>query len=267
MMLWYKAWRESRVRFLAGAALIGFLCWQFLADGWRHVMVRQSVTYLDASEAIPYSKLVWHGIWSGRSAMFVMCTLLLGLGGVQRERGTGTAPFTFALPVTRRQLTIARAAVGALQVIALAAIPTILIPLLSPIYAEQAYPLSQALQFGLLYAGGGLVCYAVAFACSTAMQNEHTVVATCVVTPFVYTVLVDQFWRLASAATATPLPSAIRQFRWVNLFDVMVANDMPYRDPDTFLLTTLPWLPLAVLSCVSLVLFADAIRRVNAADF
>ena len=149
----------------------------------------------------------------------------------------------------------------------MAAIPTILIPLLSPIYAEQAYPLSQALQFGLLYAGGGLVCYAVAFACSTAMQNEHTVVATCVVTPFVYTVLVDQFWRLASAATATPLPSAIRQFRWVNLFDVMVANDMPYRDPDTFLLTTLPWLPLAVLSCVSLVLFADAIRRVNAADF
>ena len=235
---------------------LAFLCWQFLSDGWQHVAGRQSVsTHFDPTEPIPYSKLVWHGIWSGRRAVFVMAVLLLGLGGLQRERGAGTAAYTLALPATRRQLVAARAGVGILQVIALALIPAVLVSVLSPIYAREAYPISQALQFAVLYVAGGLLCFAAAFLCSIALDNEHTVVAACVVAPFRYTVMVDQFWRLASMATALSLPAAIRRFRSANVFDIMVANDMPYLDPDTFFLRAVPWLTILVLAALSAVVF------------
>jgi ABC-type transport system involved in multi-copper enzyme maturation permease subunit len=266
-MLWYKAWRESRIRFAAGALLLAFLSWQFLANGWQHVAARQSVSYFDSSETIPYSKLVWHGVWSGRRAVFVMAVLLLGLGGLQRERGAGTAAYTLALPATRRQIVAARVGVGVLQLIALALVPALLVYVLSPIYAQQSYPAMQALQFALLYMAGGLLCFAVAFLCSTALDNEHTVVAACVVAPFGYTLLVDQFWRLASVAAAVPLPVAIRRFRSANLFDVMVANDMPHLDPGTFFITRVPWLTVLVLAAMSAVVFWYSTRIVDRADF
>jgi hypothetical protein len=267
MRLWYKAWRESRIRFAAGARLLAFLCWQFLSDGWQRVAARQSVSYFDSSETIPYSRLVWHGVWSGRRAVFVMAVLLLGLGGLQRERGAGTAAYTLALPATRRQIVAARAGVGILQVVALALIPALLVSILSPMYAHQSYPVSQALQFALLYVAGGLLCFAAAFLCSTALDNEHTVVAACVVAPFAYTLLIDQFWRLASVATAVPLREAIRRFRSANVFDIMVANDMPYLDPDTFFITALPWLTVLLLAALSAIVFWCSARVVDKADF
>jgi hypothetical protein len=68
-------------------------------------------------------------------------------------------------------------------------------------------------------------------------------------------------------AAAVPLPVAIRRFRSANVFDIMVANDMPYLDPDTFLLKAVPWLTILVLAALSAVVFWYSARLVDRADF
>jgi hypothetical protein len=79
-----------------------------------------------------------------------MLAPVLGFGGLQRERAHGSASFTLALPVSRLALIAARAAVGLLEILALALLPVILVPALSKFVGE-AYPLSQALEFSLLW--------------------------------------------------------------------------------------------------------------------
>jgi hypothetical protein len=57
---------------------------------------------------------------------------MLALGGLRREHAAGTAAFTLALPVSRMRLGAVRVATGWLQVGALACIPLLIVPALSP---------------------------------------------------------------------------------------------------------------------------------------
>src|SRR5262245_65164347 len=125
-MLWYKAWRESRVRFILSAAVL-----TFLSVG---LMYRAQTAFPPPDRPdLPYSAWVWANIYGNLNpTIFVILVMVLGLGGLQRERPVGTAPFTLTLPVTRIRLVIVRAAVGLLQVVILSLIPAMLVPTLSP---------------------------------------------------------------------------------------------------------------------------------------
>src|SRR5262245_47465636 len=141
MMLWYKAWRESRVRFLLSAAVMIFLC--------LSLMNRARTGFPPAERPdLPYSAWVWANIYGNLNpTVFVILVMIIGLGGLQRERPVGTAPFTLTLPVTRVRLVFVRAAMGLIQVAVLSLIPVMLVPMLSPLIARQSYPVSQSLQF------------------------------------------------------------------------------------------------------------------------
>src|SRR5204862_7098046 len=121
--------------------------------------------------------------------------MILGLGGLQRERPVGSASFTLSLPVTRARLVLIRAAMGLLQVTLLSFVPALLIPTLSPFIAKHAYPESQALQFALLFLTWGSVAFSVGFLWSSLFGGEFTGTALCVITPVVYRML------LASSTT------------------------------------------------------------------
>src|SRR5689334_24111479 len=150
-MLWYKAWRESRVRFLLTVSV-----WMFLCVG---LMYRARAGFPPAGQPdLPYSAWVWGNIYGNMNpTVFIILAMILGLGGLQRERPVGSAPFTLSLPATRTHLIAVRAAVGLLQVILLSFIPAIVIPALSPSLARQSYPEVQALEFGLLFLSWGAV--------------------------------------------------------------------------------------------------------------
>src|SRR6266404_8286694 len=124
MMLWYKAWRESRVRFILSAAVLTFLC--------VSLMVRARTGFPPPERPdLPYSAWVWANIYGNfNPTVFIILVMVLGLGGLQRERPVGTAPFTLTLPVTRVRLISLRASVGLLQVAFLSLIPAMLIPTL-----------------------------------------------------------------------------------------------------------------------------------------
>src|SRR5262245_10196884 len=122
MMLWYKAWRESRVRFLLTAAV-----WTLLCLG---LMYRARTGFPPPERPdLLYSAWVWANIYGNfNPTVFIILAMVLGLGGLQRERPVGSAPFTLSLPVTRFRLVQVRAATGLLQVAILSFIPMMLIP-------------------------------------------------------------------------------------------------------------------------------------------
>src|SRR5215470_11300062 len=133
-MLWYKAWRESRSRFCLAVAVVTVYCLTVL------VRARTAFPPPEAPH-LPYSAFVWGEFYAPFKAVaFSFIALVLGLGGLQRERGAGTAPFTLALPVVRGQIVATRALVGLAELIGVALIPVLVVPGLSPMLAHQSYP-------------------------------------------------------------------------------------------------------------------------------
>ena len=117
--------------------------------------------------------------------MMQFICLLLGLGGLQRDRKQGTLGFTLALPISRGRLTITRAAVGFVQIVAIALLPPLLLWVTSPLIHEQ-FSLSISLPFLPLWIIGGLATFSLSFLCSVIFQSEYTALAVAYVTYFFY---------------------------------------------------------------------------------
>jgi len=153
-MLWYKSWLETRWRFLIGLALL------FCSAAASVAMYPEVVKLLPLvpqdvggeigrkiREAAELSRSYRGYIWTNwfRQNLLQMATLfaiLLGTAGVLSQ--SGGALFTLSLPVSRHRILGTRAATGLAELFALAFLPTLLIPLLSPAVGE-SYSVAQAL--------------------------------------------------------------------------------------------------------------------------
>jgi ABC-2 type transport system permease protein len=243
-VLWWKAWRESRARFLSGAVILALYC--------VSAVTRARLDFPPRYEpSLPYTTFVWRNIYDGPDAlMVVIVTLVLGLGGLMRERASGTAPFTLALPVSRSALIISRAGVGLLETIGLAMIPAWIVPTLSSRIGH-VYPTDQAWLFAGLFAIVGLVWFAAGFAMSVLLDGEHTATAGCLLLPFVYLGAVNV--------------AGVRRLSPVNVFNVMNGRGLPGFDAATSLLGhPIPWTTLtAVLSAAAALLGIAALVTVR----
>jgi ABC-2 type transport system permease protein len=168
-LLW-KSWLETRTRFLASATILALLGISTVLrarptiEGWES---------FHSGETMPYALYVWLSLSHGYLMFFwVTCAVLLGLGGLRREESAGTAGFTLALPVSRSSLVASRAITGAAEAFVLALVPGVLVALLSPIIGR-GYSLSQAMRFGVLMAGGGMMFYALGFLLSQLLRGEY----------------------------------------------------------------------------------------------
>jgi ABC-2 type transport system permease protein len=246
MMLWYKAWRESRIRFVLSAlALIGICLF---------IIFFQDENRGGDDERISFFKYIWTFAYDTYAKdLFLASTLLLGLGGLLRERTNGTADFTLALPVGRLELVTVRAAMGLLQMAALALLPVVFIPTLSQL-AHESYPFSQALQFSILWIGSGTIWFATGFLLSTFLSGEYTAPAACLVVLIGYFAVVNL--------------RAVEAFPFLNLDKIMSGDDMPYfRESTHQLIGPLPWTPLLVITLIALGILVIAARITQQQDF
>jgi ABC-2 type transport system permease protein len=197
MMLWYKAWLETRFRFLIGAALVTgcsaffVLGNPFILGTWRewqqlHPHETEQAWILRATVDYPY--FIWHFVFRVLlQQLWVLCAVLIGFGGLARESAQGTAGFTLSLPGSRRRLVSVRAAVGCIEIAALGLIPALVIPALS-IFIEKPYPVAQGISHTLLMVLGGLVFFSLGILLSTVIESEHTptLIGVAVVTLFYF---------------------------------------------------------------------------------
>jgi ABC-2 type transport system permease protein len=253
MMLWHKAWLESRLRFLLGAALIGAAC--TIAVLFHHpIRAALATSTSPLNTDVAYIYRVHQGFVR---QTFMLLAFILGLGGLLRERDLGTSAFTLALPVTRLRLVAVRAAIGLVELAALAILPAVVIVALSPI-AHIHYPASQAFAFAGLWLAAGSTLFAAAFLCSSLMGGEYTAFIVAWVAYFGLTVT-TQYTRIKHPEWSAYL---------FTLQEVMNGFRMPYFDARTHLLVgPFPLLIVAAVSTASAVMIATAVTYTERRDF
>lgn len=245
-MLWYKAWRESRGTFLLSAAAIGLLCAAF-------ALLRKEAGGGISDEPLPYAVYIWKAVYRGYlREVFVILVLLLGMGGLMRERDNGTAGFTVTLPVSRRRLVLVRAATGLLEVIGLALLPAVLIPGLSAV-AGESYPYAQAWQFALLWAAGGGFIFTIGFLSSCIFSGPYTPPIAGFLALMVYSLLSD-----------LPVPERYS----LDVHDVMSGTGRSWFELSTArLIGPFPWTAAAVFVLIASALIGLACRITRQEDF
>jgi ABC-2 type transport system permease protein len=184
MMLFYKAWLESRTRFVLSLLTVAGLSTAFVL--FNHD-VRSAVTDHDVS----YTEYIWRAIYKGHLRdIFVILALMLGMGGLERERAHGTAAFTLALPIGRWRFGVARGLAGAVETLVLAFLPAVVVPLLSPL-VHQSYTWAQALEYGVLWTIGGVLIFALGFLASVLFAGEYSAPIAAIVFLFAYSITAD----------------------------------------------------------------------------
>ena len=114
-MLWYKAWLETRVRFVI--CLLAITAFGIYATSYD-IQRADSRTTIDFYRSVDQFA---HGLIG---VLWIAAVSFLTGGGLPREKAVGAASFTLALPFSRRRLMGVRVAVCWMEAVALIAIPS-----------------------------------------------------------------------------------------------------------------------------------------------
>ena len=235
-MLWYKAWLETRSRFLACLATLTIFCAVFV--GHAQGLLRPEWT-------AEYNRLLFV-TQQFVVIMWILAVVLLGMGGIVREKAIGSCSLTLSLPVSRARLLSIRAAVGVFEAIALGVVPWTTIFFVSSL-ARMPILITQVGFYMLLLVGGGLAYFAMAVLVSSVVEGEYTAPAV---------------------AFGLVLLTAIVFDAWLRPFNLwrLVTGDY-YVDRHTYLLSHFPWRGmLASVSATALMLLAS-VRVIQRREF
>jgi ABC-type transport system involved in multi-copper enzyme maturation permease subunit len=230
-LLW-KAWCESRARFIAAAILLASLVIYAVLTSPGFI-ARYNAHFPE--KPLLYSVYVWSGLFHyALQGFWVIAAVLLAMGGLAQEKATGTALFTLSLPVSRRRVLLVRFGVAALQALALGLGSALLVPPISRLVGE-SYPLPQAVAFGALMSVAGMAVLTFGLLLSELFYGEFTAMVV----------------GLCSAAAIFLAYKAHVLSGW-NVFDVMSGTSAI--DPSTqMLLGTAPWGGLVLCLVLTLV--------------
>ena len=162
-MLWYKTWLETRPRFLTSLATLTIFCGVFV--GHAQGLIRPE-WHKDYNRLLFVTQQFLVIMW-------ILAVVLLGMGGLLREKATGISSLTLSLPVSRTRLLGVRVAVGVLEAITLGIVPWLTVLIISML-AGMPVTLTQVSLYVLLLVGGGLVYFAMAILVSSLIEGEYT---------------------------------------------------------------------------------------------
>jgi ABC-2 type transport system permease protein len=238
-VLWYKAWLETRVRFL--------LCLIALPVFGAY-MVHSDFRNADYQTPALFYYAVIHGAFGMIGGLWLVAVIFLTMGGLLREQAAGAATFTLALPFSRMRLMAVRIAVCLMQAITLLVVPCIAIYIEDRILGRP-YPVSQALFHVVLMVSGGMVFLAVSLLISSLVAGEYSapIVALCAL--------------IGIAATMNDPPAQM-----LSPFHFMGGAD--YFDRATELFAgPVPWLNAGIWILVAAVLLAASVRATQIREF
>ncbi len=178
--------------------------------------------------------------------------LLLGAGGLLRESDAGTVGLTLSLPISRFRHLWVRGAVGVVEVIALSAVPAVIVPAIS-LLKSQWYSQQQAWLFAALWAVCGGVIFAASFLSSAIFSGEFTAPVVSLVALIAYSAIAD-------------IPAVER--RMPDLHDVMSGAGMPYfNERAAVLVAPLPWSWILTLGLTTFLLMGLSVLPIGRRDF
>jgi ABC-2 type transport system permease protein len=174
-VLWYKAWLETRSRFLVSLATLT----AFSSIFFHHALYISCSNTLPCPEKISHSERIseFHRLLFINQqyvvVMWILAVVLLGMGGLVREKALGTSSLTLTLPVSRARLMRVRVTTGVFQAIALGVVPWLAVLIISS-RARMPISVAQVGFYILLLVGGGLIYFAMAVLVSSLVSGEYT---------------------------------------------------------------------------------------------
>lgn len=181
-MLWYKSWLETRWRFLIGLALLMCTAAWIVFLYPRAAKLLPLASNVDAGGEIgqqireaadlmrTYRGYVWSQWFSNLAGLLSIFAVVLGAGGLLSQASRGGALFTLSMPASRNRMLGVRAATGLGELLVLAFVPSLLLPLLSPLVG-QSYGIGDA----LVHSGGmfvqGASLFSATFLLSTVFSD------------------------------------------------------------------------------------------------
>jgi ABC-2 type transport system permease protein len=233
-MLWYKAWLETRWRFAIGLIILLLsACSIVIAyPEVRRLLVLMPQIDLSgeigrrvaesAELARDYRGYVWSQWFvQNMPQQWALFAVLLGTGGLLAQATGGGALFTLSLPVSRNRLLGIRAATGLAELLVLAVVPALVLPLLSPVVGER-YAVGDAIVHAACLFIAGSVFFSLTFLLSTVFRDVWRP-ALIVLCGAIVVALAEQVFRGASRIGLFRVMSAEAYFRgeglpWVGLF-------------------------------------------------
>ena len=255
-MLWYKSWLETRWRFVIGLVLLVLSACGSVLGYPEVVRLLPLAPTVDLSgvigrqvaEALELARSYRGYVWSqwfrqNMLQMWALFAVLLGTGGLLSQAARGGALFTLSLPATRNRLLGVRAATGLAELLVLAFVPSLVLPVLSPAIG-QTYSVGDALVHSACIFIAGSVFFSLAFLLSTVFSDV---------------------WRpllivLCGATVLALLRVVFRDLSYYSLFKVMT-GEVYFRGGG------LPWLGLLTSAGLSLVMLYLATRNIARQDF
>ena len=182
-MLWYKSWLDTRWRFLIPLAILFVNAWGLVIEyapvanvftsihvesTGSGVLGRAIREELDAQRT--YGGYIWYQWFrSNLIQMGTLCAALLGSGNLL-SGSTGSALFTLSMPASRNRWLATRAALGLGQSFALALVPSLVFPLVSPTIGQN-YDLAAAVVHAICAFAVSAVFFSLAFLLSTVFPD------------------------------------------------------------------------------------------------
>jgi ABC-type transport system involved in multi-copper enzyme maturation permease subunit len=242
-MIWRKTWLESRSRFLLTALTLTLtvVWWILEAD-------RQMARY-DIKPAMTFTRYV-SIVYGGHIQLFwVASCIILGLGGLVRERAQGAAQFTLVLPISRQRWMAMRAAVAAAEAAVLALAPVIVIPIAAALIGR-SYPPWEALKFSALLFFSGIVFLSLSLLYSSVLPGDVAAAGA------------------GAASVYLAFNSQSYFYYWLPSFNISrFMSGFEFLDLRTGFLTGWPWFGTFASLSIASVLFWVAVQAIRRQDF
>jgi ABC-2 type transport system permease protein len=164
MMLFYKAWLETRTRFLVSLLAITGIC-------SYSVWLRNPLG--DRLSPVTWRNFVLHQAHTQLTILWLLAVSLLMMGGLLQEYAVGASDFTLALPVSRTRLTMVRIWMGYAQAIALIVVPWTVMFLID-LSVLKVNSINNAWFHVVILVAGGTVFVAWALLISSLIAGSYT---------------------------------------------------------------------------------------------
>ena len=182
-MLWHKAWLDTRWRFLIGLVLLTIMACGVIVDYPLVEKLMPAARGLGATvdTTRPLGRLIkegiaaqssyrgfvwWQGFRQNLTQGLTLFAVLLGSGGLLAHGTGGGALFTLSMPASRNRLLVVRTATGLAELVVLALVPSLVIPLFSP-GIGQTYSLVDTIVHGMCLFVGAAAFFSLAVLLST----------------------------------------------------------------------------------------------------
>ena len=238
-MLWYKAWLETRTRFLISFAGI--------------TLITAFSAFEHAKDALPTSGMSYyyfvlyltHQVFA---LLWVLSVILLLMGGLVREKAVGASSFTLALPVSRSRLVWTRIATGLMESFILGLVPWILMFAILCV-AGKPLAVSQAAIYLTVMFAGGFLFFAIAALSAAMFEGEYTA-------PLV----------ACSSFIALSLSFNEPAFKTWSPAHLLLASNL-LRRQSILLGSSIPWNVIGVIASIAGVLLFASVKIVERREF